>query len=132
MTKLAGKEQERKPTVIPLVHKLGSIPAYLRTNRSSSAGEDRETKPDQRKRAMDDKKASGSSSEWSLVLEEIRGLRNDLWRSSSIGLFISPVDQSNVISRLQQKLLKCRTTIQSLEKTIKVLQEEKKKLNFIV
>ncbi|KAL9695409.1 hypothetical protein quinque_014694 [Culex quinquefasciatus] len=84
VSKLAGKEQERKPTVIPLVHKLGSIPAYLRTNRSSSAGEDRETKPDQRKRAMDDKKASGSSSGWSLVLEEIRAIRSIMLKDLSI------------------------------------------------
>ncbi|KAL1403808.1 hypothetical protein pipiens_001757 [Culex pipiens pipiens] len=118
VTKLAGREQEqavRKPAVIPLVHKPGSIPTYLRTNRSSSAGEDREAKPVQKEKASEDKKTSCSSSEQSLVLDEIRSLRNDLRRSSSIGLFISPVDQSNVIRRLQQKLLKLRTTIQSLE-----------------
>ncbi|XP_052567632.1 uncharacterized protein LOC120414183 [Culex pipiens pallens] len=132
VSKLAGKEQERKPTVIPLVHKLGSIPAYLRTNRSSSAGEDREAKPVQKGMVTKDKKATCSSSEQNLVLEEVRSLRQDLRRSSSIGLFISPVDQSNVIKRLQQKLLKSRTIITSLEKTIRVLQEENKKLNCIV
>ncbi|XP_039446218.1 uncharacterized protein LOC120425698 [Culex pipiens pallens] len=135
LTKLAGRKQEqavRKPAVVPLVHKLGSIPTYLRTNRSSSAGEDREAKPVQMEKASEDKKTSCSSSEQSLVLDEIRSLRNDLRRSCSIGLFISPVDQSNVIRRLQQKMLKLRTTIQSLEVTIKVLQEENKKLNCIV
>ncbi|XP_039446219.1 uncharacterized protein LOC128092260 [Culex pipiens pallens] len=100
LTKLAGRKQEqavRKPAG-------GTAGSQARVNSNvfeDEPGEDREAKPVQKEKASEDKKTSCSSSEQSLVLDEIRSLRNDLRRSCSIGLFISPVDQSNVIRRLQ-------------------------------
>ncbi|KAL1399453.1 hypothetical protein pipiens_008202 [Culex pipiens pipiens] len=70
VTKLAGKEQEqvvRKPAVVPL----DSIPAYWRTNSSSSAGEDRETKPVLKKHT-ENKETSCWTSEQNPVLAEIK------------------------------------------------------------